>query len=330
MNHQIGGHPMWKHQHPHPQDGLRHFVLKPLQLDDRGLREVAFYEMIHEAVHHKKNTSTCMDDDDDDVSSVECQQGRYSLKVPIPTQGIEQTFELLCALKPFVPDYFGVVEHHSTLFFHRFTSHSKVVLSDIAAPFQRPCMLDLKMGQKTYEPDASQDKKERQRRKYPQQETFGFRIVGMKVYDPDHEASDPSSGYRMFEKGFGRQLKRREDVSSALQTFSKVQSGGGASVRASMDSTSSILDRIEMVLQILELIQSLRQVMEECNNDIAFFATSTLIAYEGDDNAFSTDRFTLKLIDFAHVRYCAGGDPGFNHGLDTIMTFLELIVRQRD
>ncbi len=70
--------------------------------------------------------------------------------------------------------------------------------------------------------------------------------------------------------------------------------------------------------------------MEECNYDIAFFATSTLIAYEGDDNAFSPDRFTLKLIDFAHVRYCAGGDPGFNHGLDTIIKILELIVRQRD
>ena len=26
--------------------------------------------------------------------------------------------------------------------------------------------------------------------------------------------------------------------------------------------------------------------MEECNYDIAFFATSTLIAYEGDDDAF--------------------------------------------
>ena len=102
------------------------------------------------------------------------------------------------------------------------------------------------MGRKTYEPDASQDKKERQRRKYPQQDTFGFRIVGMKVYDPDHDASDPSSGYRIFEKGFGRQLKRREDISSALQTFFKVKGGSGAS--ASMDPTSSILDRIEMVL----------------------------------------------------------------------------------
>ena len=121
-------------------------------------------------------------------------------------------FELLCVLKPFVPDYFGVVEHHSTLFFHRFASHSKVhvVLSDIAAPFQRLRMLDWKMGRKTYEPDASHDKKESQRRKYPQQETFGFRIVGMKRY--------PSSEY---DKGIGRELKGREDVSSALHTFSK-------------------------------------------------------------------------------------------------------------
>ena len=64
--------------------------------------------------------------------------------------------------------------------------------------------------------------------------------------------------------------------------------------------------------------------MEECNNDLAFFATSTLIAFDGDDDTFSFDRFSIKLT---HVRYCAGGDPGFTHGLDTIITFLKLIVR---
>jgi hypothetical protein len=53
-----------------------------------------------------------------------------------------------------------------------------------------------------------------------------------------------------------------------------------------------------------------------------------LIAFEGDGRILSPDMFSIKLIDFAHVRYQAGGDPGFNHGLDTIIALIEGLVRE--
>jgi hypothetical protein len=53
-----------------------------------------------------------------------------------------------------------------------------------------------------------------------------------------------------------------------------------------------------------------------------------LIAFEGDGRILSPDMFSIKLIDFAHVRYQEGGDNGFHHGFHTIIALLEGIVRE--
>ena len=291
MKDQVGGHPMWKHG--------SNYLLKPLKCDDRGMREVAFYEMSQEAVNYvcQKNHSS--------------PSKTYYLNVRVATQGMDRVSHLLRALKPFIPEYFGVVEHHGNLF-HRFASDSKIVLADITAMYTQKCVLDLKMGRQTFEPNASIEKKESQRKKYPEQHEFGFRIVGMRVYDPSHEESD-QCGYRTFDKGFGRRLKKREEVGGALSTFFNVR---GCDPRK------------EMVGKILDRIKTLRQLLEEYNKEMAFYASSILIAFEGDGRILSPDMFSIKLIDFAHVRYQAGGDPGFNHGLDTIIALIEGLVRE--
>ena len=93
-----------------------------------------------------------------------------------------------------------------------------MLLTDITANFRKPCVMDLKMGTQTYEPDASDEKKTREMNKYPQQEHFGFRIIGMRFYDPSHPSAD-ANGYRFFPKEYGRSLATTADVLDALRLF---------------------------------------------------------------------------------------------------------------
>ena len=93
-----------------------------------------------------------------------------------------------------------------------------LLLTDATANFKKPCVMDLKMGQQSYEPDAPAAKKERESAKYPQQEQFGFRIVGMRFYDPEHPEAD-TTGYRYFPKVYGRSLATIEDVVDAMRLF---------------------------------------------------------------------------------------------------------------
>ena len=44
--------------------------------------------------------------------------------------------------------------------------------------------MDVKIGQRSYDPFASQEKREQQIRKYPLMEEIGFLVLGMRVSEP--------------------------------------------------------------------------------------------------------------------------------------------------
>lgn len=47
--------------------------------------------------------------------------------------------------------------------------------------YKKPAILDVKMGQRTYDPAASETKKAKESAKYPPQSSLGFRILGYRV-----------------------------------------------------------------------------------------------------------------------------------------------------
>ena len=51
----------------------------------------------------------------------------------------------------------------------------------MASRFQKPCILDVKVGRRVWDDFAERDKIEREKKKYPPQEILGFRIIGMRV-----------------------------------------------------------------------------------------------------------------------------------------------------
>ena len=54
-------------------------------------------------------------------------------------------------------------------------------LEDITHKFQKPCIMDIKIGRRVWDDFAEKDKIEREKKKYPPQEIIGFRIIGMRV-----------------------------------------------------------------------------------------------------------------------------------------------------
>ena len=56
-----------------------------------------------------------------------------------------------------------------------------MVLEDVTSDYKRPAILDLKMGQVTYDPLATPAKIEKESVKYPPQATMGLRILGYRV-----------------------------------------------------------------------------------------------------------------------------------------------------
>ena len=56
-----------------------------------------------------------------------------------------------------------------------------MILDDLTAGYEKPSVIDLKIGTKTWEDDAPQEKIDRESKKYPLQRTIGFRLTGMRI-----------------------------------------------------------------------------------------------------------------------------------------------------
>ena len=180
-----------------------------------------------------------------------------------------------------------------------------LVLDDLTLSYESPCVIDIKMGQQTYEPDANSSKKKREIRKCPYQVITGFRITGMKVFDV------MNSTYSYKDKQFGRAVQP-DDIAGALRIFF----WNGISIRK--DVITKVIDQLKNILSWFEN-----------QNVLHFYCSSILIIYDGcmnrgtisDGNQIgehlgssSSSRDTekmkprplpdlvqVKMIDFAHT-----------------------------
>lgn len=292
MKHQVGGHPMLSYE--------SNYVMKPLNSDCRGFREILFYEILSEIENPECNWWST------GISS------NKNCNLLLNYEQIAVNSSLLGALKPFCPKYFGIIDtsedNYKGIRYKHDPVPTHIILSNVTSHYKKPCVLDLKIGQRTYEPDAPLEKQESQHNKYPEQAIHGFRIVGMNVYDPNHSESDVL-GYRCFDKMFGMQLKQKEDITAALCLFFKL-------------NNSTHLERYNVVEKVMIEMTQLLQIHRELNRGMAFYASSLLIVVEGDDAFFSSEKYTVKMIDFSHVRFNAHGDSSYIYGLESLIDIL--------
>ena len=211
----------------------------------------------------------------------------------------------------FIPHYYGVVDLQSIQANEHLPlatttlSYPHLLLGNITSNFRHPNIIDLKMGTQTYEPSAPESKQMREVQKYTQQAEFGFRIVGMRVYDTN------TDDYTCKGKSFGSGLMSKDQVIEALRMFFCLD----------RDSSNTICSSV--VDDILRRLTDVKDWFTNSNPGIAFYGGSILIVYEGD-NAYSTvsEPPAVKMIDFAHVCRKHGGDEGYLKGINTLLAIL--------
>lgn len=228
------------------------YVLKPLLADHRGVREIAFYESMATVTKDGwKAYRNLLRGSDQDRPIPQSWLGRIGdwldtvavfgafvchdpmvMKLEEELDAAKRRLratlrkeaDLLAKLGNFTPPYYGVwgQEDFDPSLPYGIADGAHLLLQNLTINYAQPCVMDLKLGTQTYEPNAPPAKRERERSKCSSQVDVGFRIVGMRVYDPHHPDAD-ETGFRFWDKQYGRSLASEEQVKEALRTFFTVR-----------------------------------------------------------------------------------------------------------
>ncbi|TYZ57316.1 hypothetical protein PybrP1_008030 [[Pythium] brassicae (nom. inval.)] len=222
-------------------------------------------------------------------------------------------------LRPLVPGYHGVVVVADGADEHRNGKH--LVMDDLTWGRRWPCIMDVKVGTRSYEDGASAEKIAYEKQKFPLQERVGFRIQGIKAFVPMTRA------YVEFDKHFGRQVQSPEALTPAFAHFFSTLEGD--------------MRKRTVLLKALETWFAEQQELEFVASSLLFLyngeADSNVAATAGDSEAALALALALapdiRLIDFAHVAQRSPDarqvDAGVLTGIRTITRcFAELLAQQ--
>jgi len=230
----------------------------------------------------------------------------------------------------FIPRYYGkqqVMDSNSK------SVQDYLQLENLLSKFKKPCLIDIKLGYRTYDEDATTLKISQEIAKYFYQKTIGFRLSGMKIYNYE------SDKYDVYSRDWGRSIPPARMSKELLKFFLPTPPLSNSTNSSSSSSSSFVsnsshnnnnnnsssnnnnssnqnsteicgLDASEMneIVQhrldsFIGKLQDLLHVFQHEQDKYRFYASSILCVYEGDWSSGSEilRDCELRMIDFAHV-----------------------------
>ncbi|XP_035893823.1 inositol polyphosphate multikinase-like isoform X1 [Anopheles stephensi] len=265
-------------------------ILKPTGKVLCGLREIAFYERLQEA--RNRNTDQATGDEPTDLWTVLCQV---------------------------VPRYYG----HPKLTIDR-KEVEFIQLEDLTEGLKWPCIMDVKIGRRTWDPLATPEKRKAEESKYRAcRQRFGLCIPGFQLYSVRDGGQLIRHG-----KDYGKQLTE-DNIRDAFLLFLNATETG----------------RVSRTL-LQQFLHDLHLIRDWARKQTTFrlYSSSVLLVYDAArlaaarselqraslTNANGTLLLTAKarMIDFAHAFPTEAGeadtvDENYLQGVDSLVEIFE-------
>uniref|UniRef100_A0A383WJ42 Inositol polyphosphate multikinase n=1 Tax=Tetradesmus obliquus TaxID=3088 RepID=A0A383WJ42_TETOB len=267
---QVGGHSKTDGQPASLKDNQGRF-LKRLQAGERGDREVAFYAAIEQ--HRQQVDPAATEGGSSSSSSSSADPGQSAAAGSADDDDDAQAAGIMQRLAQWVPKSFGVRQVCGTPY---------LVLEDLTGQYRQPCILDVKLGFRTWYPWASDSLQQKYRAKDESttQASLGFRVCGVMG-----AAGSSGQAWRA-DRHWGKTLT----ADTVGEAFTRFADNGVLSLADLLLGRGMLLDQLQALADLA--------AVQDCWH---MYSSSLLVVYEGSAATAAEARLATRLIDFAHT-----------------------------